>query len=206
MTKRSTMCLSAKPTCLLASFFFLRGPWNRCLLDEPPEDHEHLLCLHWKPTFCVCQCHSTRLFTQSLWMSFLTSIITFHVHQFCSICFPPFRPWNRSFLDRHFDNLRNHFPPSSSGHLKESGPWWGTNKNKHYFHESWKLWYVMVVPTPHFVFLFTDGYGFPGPVTPSINSSVLPAFLFFNRLNPGFGAWSTDHDGIWSMGHGTRGY
>ncbi|CRL17276.1 unnamed protein product [Penicillium camemberti] len=35
-----------------------------------------------------------------------------------------------------------------------------------------------------------------GPVTPSIDSFVLPAFPFFNRLNSGFGVWSTDHDGI----------
>lgn len=67
----------------------------------------YLLCLHWKPTFCVRQFHSTRLLLSRPQNRSLEDPLDVHNHFPCAA-------WIRFLLDKHSDNLRNHFQPSSS--------------------------------------------------------------------------------------------
>jgi hypothetical protein len=168
ITKLHSNMLISQFNLSFGFFFSFQGPKNRSLLDEPLEDHGHLFCLYWKPTFLIRQFFSMFVLPSDLGIGlFRTGIstgITCHLHP---------RAAKKAPLVR--DEQKQKFLLRKAGNCGMS---WSSP----------------------FRFHLLTIRAFPGPVTSSIDSFVLPAFPFFNRLNSGLGAWSTDHCGILNMG------
>jgi hypothetical protein len=161
-----------------------------------------------------------------LWMSLLTSIINCDVRQFSSAPLPFLQaiglfqrdntttlgryilPHHSSYISKagiisviflvttfHLYPTRLPVPPKK---LKSS--WWGTNKiETEYFFTNLARKLGFMVCHDRSLFLFFNywqlGLSQDPWLLPLIHCP--PVFPFFNRLNSGFGAWTTNHDGIW---------